>query len=202
MKSISKLLLAAVAAAGITLPAAAQLTLSLSPTSQSTTLGGMTTYNVNISGLQSRPEGNEPALGSFLLTLDYNPAIATAEAVSFGNYLSPSGPGNDTQMFDITSTPGVIQLLDESDGTVTPANQPSSFTLATISIEGIGFGSTPVSFDLSNSSLSDEASNPLDVSKVVNASLTVVPEPGTCALAIFGLGVLGFQARRRAARLS
>jgi hypothetical protein len=202
MKYISKLV-ASVVLAGITFPAAAQLTLSLAPSTQTTGLGGEVTYNIDISGLKSSPDYNGPALGAFSITLDFDSSTASAQSVTIGTLLSNAGPGNDFQVSDL-STPGQIYLSDMSfdSAALLEASQPASFVLGSFTLEGTGLGSTAISFDLANTSLSDENGLGLTLSTANGATLTVVPEPGTCALVGLGLVGLVAQSRRRLSRLN
>lgn len=194
-------LLAAAVTAGITLPAAAQLTLSLNPVSQQNGVGGMITYNIDINGLKSNPDLNGPALGAFNVMLDYNASLASVQSVNFGALLSNSGP--DSQMSDI-STPGQIFLMEISFDSPAQleAAQSGSFVLGSFTLEGLAAGSAPITFDLANTSLSDENGNSLTLAGVNNGTITVVPEPGVCALASLGVAALVFQARRRTRRLN
>jgi hypothetical protein len=197
MKHLSKITAGLVVLAGMTLPATAQLTLSLAPVSQSVASGGTVTYNIDISGLKSNPDLNGPALGAFSILLDYDSTVALAQSVAFGSYLSNSGP--DSQTSDL-STAGQIYLSELSfdSASVLESSQPSSFVLGTLTLEGVNPGATALSFDLANTSLSDENGNSLTLSSASGATLTVVPEPGTYALTGLGLAA-GWVLRRRQA---
>lgn len=188
MKNIYKLLLGCVVAAGFAFPAAAQISLSLSANSQTNSVGGFDTYSLIISGLKGNVDLNGPALGGYQVTLDYNSSIASLSADTFGTKLSNSGP--DYQ-YD-SSSPGVIQLSEMSYDlpALLESSQTASFTLATFTLQGIAPGRTALSFDLANTSLSDENGSSLDLINANSGAFTVtaVPEPGTYALAALGLG--------------
>jgi len=188
MKNIYKLLLGCVVAAGITSPATAQISLSLSASSQTTSVGGLETYSLIISGLKGNVDLNGPALGGYQVTLDYNASIASLSADTFGTKLSNSGA--DYQ-YDSSSL-GVIQLGEISfdSAALLESSQTASFTLATFTLQGIAPGTTALSFDLANTSLSDENGGSLDLINANSGTFTVTPapEPGTCALAALGLG--------------
>jgi hypothetical protein len=194
MKNIIKLIIGCVAA-GIILPASAQITLSLSPSSQTNVVGGMEAYNLVVSGLKGSADYNGPALGGFDVQLDFNSTIASAQSVTFGSMLNLSG--NDFQYSDLTSTPGQITLAEISydSAAALEGAQTKSFTLATIDFQGLALGSTTLTID-PGSSLSDENGNTLDVVSLNNGSLTVaaVPEPSTCALGSMALMLLGLRA--------
>jgi len=205
MKNIVKLLIGCVAAAGIASSASAQISLSLSPSSQSVGLNGVQSFDLNISGLKGSADYSGPALGGFEVTLDYDSTIASAQSVTFGSMLNLSG--SDFQYSDTTTTPGVITIEEISydSASALEAAQGKSFTLATFTLQGINLGSTAITFDLSygNTSLSDENAHTLDLAGgAIGASLKVVPEPGTCTMALMGLGLLGLRARNRAGRNS
>ena len=191
MKNIINLLIGAVAA-GIVLPASAQISLSLSPTSSTVALNGTATYSITISGLKGSYDYNGPALGGFTIELDYDSTIASAQAVSFGTSLNLSG--TDFQYSDL-STPGQIYFTETSFdlAAALETSQTSSFTLGTITLQGVSLGTTTVSFDAVFTSLSDENAHTLDLISTTGASLTVVPEPGAGALAALAMGLLGLR---------
>ena len=109
MKKIVKLLLGCVAAAGIIFPASAQITLSLSPGSQTNVVNGLDSYNLIVSGLNGSADYNGPALGGFIVQLNFDSAITSAQSVVFGSKLNLSG--GDYQYSDL-STPGQIYLSE------------------------------------------------------------------------------------------
>ena len=73
--------------------------------------------------------------------------------------------------------------------------------MATIEFQGLAPGTTPLTFDLAQTSLTDENGNTLDLITANSGSLTVtpVPEPGTWALASLALGLVALR-RRTATR--
>ena len=176
MKNMIKLL-AGIAAAGIVLPASAAITLSITPASKTVGLGGLATYNLNISGLDGSADYTGPQLGAFGVQIDYNPAIASFQSATYGTGL---GAG-DYQSTD-TSVAGQLYLSDAAT-VASLAGQSSSFTLATFTFQGVSLGTTPLTIDwnadtaLSNTTLGDANANSL-VFTANNGSLTVAPEPG------------------------
>jgi hypothetical protein len=199
MKNMIKLLIGCAAVAGMALPASADITLSLTPTSQSSGLGIVTSYDLTISGLKGSADYNGPALGGFSTVLDFDSSIASVASVSFGSSLNLSG--GDLQLFD-SSTSGQLYLSEFSFDSAAALEQAqsSSFTLATISFEGAGLGTTALTFDLTQTSLTDENANTLKLIRANGSSLSVaaVPEPGIYALAGFG----AFVAMLRRGRVS
>ena len=194
MQNIVKLLVGCVVAAGVILPASAAITLSLSPVSQTVGLGGSATYNVNVSGLKGSADYNGPALGGFNVQVDYNPSVASVQSTSFGNMLNLSG--GDYQSADL-SAPGQIYLSEISFDSAASLElaQTGNFTLGTITLQGVAFGTSSLVFDTAGTSLSDENGNTLDLISTTSGSMAVVPEP-----AVYGLAsalLVGFCALRR-----
>lgn len=198
MNTLTKLFAGCALGLGMALPASADLTLSLTPANQTAGLGQWITYDLVVSGLKSSSDYNGPALGAFSITLDYNSSIAAAGNVSFGTKLSNTGP--DYQLFD-TSTAGQIYLSEFSydDAQTLQNSQSSSFTLATITLQGVGVGSTTLTFDRSGTSLSDESANTLDLVTATGGNLTVVPEPSFAGfgglMAALGVAVMAWRGR-------
>jgi len=204
MKTITKFLLGCIAAAGLAASASAQINLSLSPTTQTVGVNGLAIYNLNISGLKNSADYNGPAMGAYNIVLDFNSAIASAQSVSFGNALNVFA--GDFPSADLTTTAGQITLNDVSfDSAADLENhQSSSFTFATITFQGQAPGTTALTFDTANTTLSDENANTLDLINANGSSLTVtaIPEP-SCAAGIFGVAAVGAcLLRRRFARTS
>jgi hypothetical protein len=202
MNTVSKFLLACVAVAAIAIPASAQIGLSLSPVTSTVGVGGTATYNLNISGLFGSADYTGPALGGYMIQLDYNSAIASATAVNFGNNLGVdlvNLSGGALQTSD-TSTPGQVFLMNISGDSVAAleAAQSKSFTLATITLQGVSQGTTSLSFDTTSfpPELTDASSNTLEVNTMTGATLSVIPEPSFTA-SVFGAAAIGFCAVRR-----
>jgi hypothetical protein len=208
MKTITKFLFGCIAAAGLAVSASAQISLILTPANQAiTTTGGTVTYNLNISGLKGSADLNGPVLGGFEITLNYNPTIALAQSVTFGNssgtdLLNPQGGAFAYQ--DLT-TAGQVLLMESTSDTAAAleAAQGKSFTLATITFQGVGLGTTSLTFDLTNTSLSDENALTLDMAGGATGgtlTVTAIPEP-SCAAAVLGVVAVGTcLLRRRFAR--
>jgi len=198
MKTITKFFLGCIAAAGLAASASAQITLSLSPTTQTVGVNGLATYNLNISGLKSSADYNGPALGAYNIVLDFNSAIASAQSVTFGNALNVFA--GDFPSADLTTTAGQITLSDVSFDSAADleSHQSSSFTFATITFQGQAPGTTTLTFDTANTSLSDENANRLDLINANGSAMTVtaIPEP-SCAAGLFGVAAVGACVLRR-----
>ncbi len=197
MKSLTKFLLGCALAAGFAATASAQISLYLSPSSQSTSVNGTATYSLNVKGLKTSADYAGPVLGGYNITLDFNSAIASVQSVAFGSLLNLSG--TDYQSAD-TSSAGVLSLMEISfdSASALEAAQPGSFTLATITFVGQASGLTGLTFDLANTSLSDENANTLDLAGGgTGGNLSVVPEPSTTAIALGVVAVGAVLVRRR-----
>lgn len=199
MKSLVKFLLGCALVAGLAVSASAQISLYFSPSSQSTSPNGTVTYGLYVKGLKNSADYSGPVLGGYNITLDFDASIVAVQSVSFGSLLSQSGP--DFQVAD-TSTPGVLSLSEISfdSPSVLEAAQSASFALASVTFSGLAKGTSAISFDLANTSLSDENANTLDLAGGGAAgSVSVVPEPSVTAAAI-GLAAIGAVVARRRLR--
>jgi len=204
MKNILKLTLLGVAMLGISSAAFAGTGPLLSIGGVHQTISGDTvTLTLNISGLQQGgfTDGQAfPLLGGFNLSLDYNPAVLSLTSDSFGcsvnatTGLSPDGSDLQTD----SSSSGVVSLNDI--GLDTASTQATSFELATLTFQAVGTGSSPLAWDFTpgtGTNLTDPNGNDVAFTTTNNATisyngsnLTVVPEPGTYAAALSGLGML------------
>ncbi|XHR28955.1 MAG: PEP-CTERM sorting domain-containing protein [Chthoniobacteraceae bacterium] len=222
-----KHLLACVAAAGLFAQAAnAAVTLSLTPVTSSTlSVGDSVQYYLTISGLQST-DNADTALSGFIIDLDYDSTKVTVSlssyltcalsgfiidldydstkvTVSLSSYLTSFGGVTETDAIYtdtvISSNSLSLSAFSSTYDSSAYSSQSSSFTLATITVTGQSAGSASISID-ADSSLSDQNGNTIVVGSVTDATVTVVPEPGTTAL----LGLAGLLAvmkfRRRFAQ--
>lgn len=173
------------------------VSLSLDPVSQQINLSDFFNLNLNISGL-----GNyqPPSLGAFDLGIIFDPGILSFSSVNFGPFLGDLSIGEADANID-TSIPGVIGL-DETSWLYTfelDALQADSFTLATLTFQGIGLGTSLICIDGSSVNLSDGVGQdlPLSYYGITDAGVTVnnpVPEPSTVILFFLGLvGLVGLQ---------
>lgn len=190
MKTTLPKLLVALAVLLLSLHAKANIIVTLEPTPQTISVGSPVSMDLVISGL-----GNfsAPSLGGFSFDLNYNPAVLSATSLSFGSQLDLGIFGS--LRFSDLSTPGSIHLDEvsfESSGDLA-ANQPSSFTLATLGFTGIGPGISGIGFSFG--SLSDENGQSLQFltsegQVTVNGS-TGIPDGGsTLVLLAIGMAVI------------
>lgn len=172
---------------------AAEINLSVQPSTSAVPVGGNTTVDLTISGLGN---GTAPSLSAFDLSLGFDPMLLSVSKVSFGSSSPPfdqlnlSNYGTISQF--IQPSAGILRLYEVSldDPATLNSMQLGAFTLAEITFNGRMAGSSHLS--LSVTSLGDASGNPLFVSSVTGASVSVngssvVPEPGSAAL--FGLAV-------------
>jgi hypothetical protein len=175
------------------------ITLSLQPASSTISVGGVGTVDVVISGLGN---GVTPSLGGYILEISYDPALVLPTAVTFGPHLDAGIAGSSSAWMIVS--PGTLGIDEVSfeDSAALNASQPPSFTLATLTFQGLAAGVSAIGF-LSVDLTSEDPCCGLDAD-IANASLTVaasttVPEAGATWL-LLGLalvGLHGFGASRR-----
>lgn len=183
MNRIVAVLLACVAACFWS--GAQALHVRLAPPSTTVLPGSVVGVDVLVSDIG--PPGAPPSIGSFDLSVAFNPSLLSLSGVSFGPYLGdpslfealtdflPLGPGSVSLAEVSLLSPGELDAL-----------QPAVFSLATLSFIGIASGTA--SFSFVGVPLIDDA---------FGVKLAI-PEPATIALVGFGLiGVAGAAARRR-----
>lgn len=182
--------------------AAAQVSVSVVPTNRNASLGSVLTASVVVSGLGN---GTAPSIGAFDIDLDFDPAVLDLQSVDFGSELGDIGLGEATAGSIETAmsvNPFEVSLLPSA---TLLANQPSTFTLFTVTFKAVGLGSSAL--DLSITALGDEEGDPLQAT-VTDGSVAVAPVPAPTA-SPFGLALLvvallavAVAARRRSAWLA
>lgn len=189
MQFIKKSLIAAVLAGALAAPAWSA-SLDFVPTSASFAEGSSVSVDVVISGLAAGEQ-----LGAFDLVVSFDPAFVGLSAYQLGNQLG------DTSLFEsIDASAGNLDAgrfnLAQISFLWDLTTQPAAFTLATLTFNGLAAGQTALSF--SDVTLGDALGAPLaaDLGSTL-LNVTAVPEPGSAAMLLAGLGLLGLMARRR-----
>lgn len=183
-------------------PAVANLVqLSFLPTSQDVPLNGTFKVAVNISLLNI---GEPPSLGTYDIDVGFDPLLMNFLSVSFGdpilgNQLDLFGLGN-IQSF--SPAPGFVNLFELSLDSAADldAFQAGDFTLFVLSFSAIAPGTSPLTMNVN--ALGDAIGVPInstheDGSVNIFANASAVPEPGTFAFALAGIGVLTAAYRKR-----
>lgn len=195
-------------AGGLALPASGQgLRLDLGPDTATITLPGTTTLDLVLSGL----DADAQIVSSYDIFLSYDPAFVNALTVTFGDSLG--GPAGSSSSFDL-SVPGAIGLFEVSflDDSALAALQGDLVTLASLTFEGIGVGTSSVQFGeviMTGKASPNDPFTPTELQPTVggariNVEQRAVPEPGSLLLLLLGLSALvafARQARGAAFRL-
>jgi len=195
MKKITQFLMICAFGFGVATTAlAAGVTLTLAPVTTGiiNSIGGTTDYTLSISGLHASPDiTNSPALGGYNVVLNFDSNIVLFGSVVYGSAV------NDFATTD-SSVSGQVTLsnLSFSDAATLQATQAASFTMATVTFQGAGPGTSSIAID-PTSTLSDEFGNSLAVVNTNNTTIQSVPEPSGYALALFGFLLVLANARRR-----
>ena len=176
----------------------ADITLSISPDTQSVSLGSPVSFAVDISGL-----GSGTALSAYDVSIGFDPTLLSYTQTNFGDPLlgdqldlAKSGLNGPSA----TPSTGSVDLIEFSlDSTATlNAQQAGSFTLATLSFDTLAAGTSALS--LTVNSLSDAYGNTIAYSSLNNGSVNIpsaVPLPGGLLLFMSGWSALLLAQRRR-----
>jgi hypothetical protein len=181
-------------------PSTQAITLEFAPTAQGVALGNLASVDVNVSGLTGAL-----ALGAYDLNINYNSAILSTPAVTFGTGLNLGVIADST-----TGTLGSNPLNIFEVSLVLPAtlsgSQADSFKLFTVVFNTIGVGTSPLGF--SDVILGDQEGESLGAT-LGSGSIQVtalpsngggnpIPEPGTWLLMSTGMLTLGLWRRKLA----
>lgn len=181
------------------------LTIGISPSTTSLTVGDSLSADVVVDGLGA---GGPPSLGVFDLDISFTPTTLGFAGVSFSPFLGDLGLGEAISAFDGVSIPGVVNIFElsllEADGAscllcIPPfldGIQPANFVLATLTFNALGAGTSALT--LSVNSMGDGFGAALPGVAIDTApSITVhqvlqVPEPASLSLVALGIALLGF----------
>lgn len=177
----------------------AAVMLSVVPSSQTVPVGSSMSVDVNISGFGA---GTAPSLGTFDVTVDYDPAVLSYSFVAFGPGLDVLGLGS---IQSVLPGFGTVNLFELSLDTITELNsfQQSSFSLFTLGFTVAGAGTSLIS--LSVNALGDAEGSSL-LATIQNGSVTAdnphaIPEPRLGWIVGVVVACLGWTQRRTGPRL-
>ncbi|WP_347986290.1 cohesin domain-containing protein [Methylomonas sp. AM2-LC] len=162
--------------------------LSIDPTTQSVAQGSQVSFNIDISGL-----GSGLTLGTYDLSLSFNSTLLAYSSIQFGTGLNLFGLGDIQSVTPGAGNVEVFELSLDSAGALNVFQQ-HQFTLATLTFDTLGKGTSPVSLSLK--ALGDAYGNSLTVA-IQNSSISVVPELPTFELLIPGLIGIYFVGQRK-----
>lgn len=164
------------------------VSLALTPAGSVAAVGGSVAIAIEIAGLGN---GAPPTLSSFDLDVSFDPSVLSFQSATFESAL---GTGSDVLTSAAPIGPSSIDVAAASllDSATLDANQPGSFTLATLIFQAIAPGVSPLS--IVDAILADTSSipggNQIFVDSFSAASVTVSPIPEPSALLVFAAGVL------------
>jgi hypothetical protein len=176
--------------------AVAAVSLTLEPSPQSINVGDPASMDLVVSGLGNL---SPPSLGGFDFDLTFNASVLAANPIVFGNKLN-TVPGFG--FFTIDNVVGQLHLDEVSLETAAflNANQPGSFTLATLGFTGLFPGGIS-GIGFSFASLSDEQGQSVSAFSTTGGSIEVtrrtgIPDVGSTASLLL-LGFVSLSALRR-----
>ena len=168
----------------------ADIILSFDPVAQDVTLGSPVDVALKISGLGS---ATPPSLSTFDLNISFDPGLLSFTSAAFGDpklgdQLDVHGLGGNLISSGISS-PGVLNVFELSLDSLGDLDtlQAASFTLATLTFNTVGIGSSALGITIN--SLGD-ANGAALASVTQNGSVTVSAVPLPAAWLLFASGML------------
>lgn len=175
--------------------AAGAATLFLSPSSATPAVGSPFTVDLVVAGLGS---GAAPSLGAFDVSIVFDASVVGFSGASFGALLG-TPPGEATA--EALPGAGSVSLAEVSflSPAALDAQQPASFTLATLTF--VASSEAPTTISIGPALLGDAFGRPIGLETPLGSTqvtaTSAVPEPGAFLLYAAGLLVV---ARSRAVR--
>jgi cohesin domain-containing protein len=177
--SLSLMLLAMVGAtyassAEATIVYGGPATLTITPEQASVQVGTPLTADVGFSGLQQQ------LIGSYDLTLTWNPALLSFSSVSFGSFLDAP---NSLQ--DFNATAGSLEVGETSLGSLANQSGFGSIPLFDVTFDSLAAGTSPLAFntvangDLSGLTVGDDIGNTFTNFVTVDSSVVITAPAGS-----------------------
>ncbi len=146
--------------------------IAITPSTQIVSLGTQAMADVTITGLGS---GTAPSVGTFDVSVEFDPSLLSFVSASFGDQLDILGFGS---IQSVLPGVGIVNLFEVSLDTIDDLNnlQSDEFVLATLTFDSLAPGTSPLTLTLN--ALGDAQGQAL-AATVENGSVTIpTPEPG------------------------
>lgn len=187
-KSICALLAMLVLALGI-VPSAGAFTITVVPQSSEVSLDAIFTVDVVASDLGA---GAAPSIGSFDLSVSFDPAILSVSGIAFGSGLDLGVFGSLTDVDD--GTPGGINAFEVSLESTEDLNtlQPGAFTLFTITFNANAAGTSALGLFVNAIATAEADALVPDALNEASVSVAPVPLPAAGWLLLSSLAGAGY----------
>jgi hypothetical protein len=170
-------------------------TISIDPSSQSTTVGSTVSATVRIADLTT---GTAPSLGGYDLNLSFDSAVLSFSGLTYGSGLDVLGLGSIRVSDTGSAALGLLNVVEISLDEESDLNalQTDAFGLFTVTFQALAAGTSGLSLQVN--SLADAAGLGLNAA-TANGSIGVapVPLPAAAWLLFSGLAGLAGISRRR-----